>query len=372
MQLFNFSSVYIILDVIAVFLLLFFAAFLFSIRTGNLLRQRLLATFFIVLSLSYMDGLFISLNVRLYFPYPHIVHFSMSFDYLVGPVLYLYILAMTKENFKLKSIYFLQAIPFCLHFLFLAYLFISQKQGGIPDFSRTEIMILSATSSLHLFIYIGLIVHLLLQYKDTLKSNYSDTERYSLSWLTLISCGLFIASILRVLNNFLWLTVPETMFNAMYDLKVFAIFSVFVFACTVIFKSLKQPICLDYSKKVKYKSSPLSSKEKQNMLDTIQGYMKQHSPYLNASFNLKDLAEGVDLKPHQVSQVLNTQLNQNFFDFVNSYRIKDSQILLIDENSTNKNITQIMYETGFNSKSVFNTVFKKTTGVTPSQFRKTA
>ncbi|GAB5407708.1 MAG: hypothetical protein BalsKO_00730 [Balneolaceae bacterium] len=78
----------------------------------------------------------------------------------------------------------------------------------------------------------------------------------------------------------------------------------------------------------------------------------------------------VEIPQHHISQLLSRKVKRNFFDFVNNYRIMESKALLLEHSSSSKNITEIMYEVGFNSKSVFNTTFKKMTGMTPSQFRK--
>ena len=98
--------------------------------------------------------------------------------------------------------------------------------------------------------------------------------------------------------------------------------------------------------------------------------MKNDKPFLDPALCLSDLASKLSIPPHHLSQVLNTCFNQNFFDFINSYRIKESKELLSIQAPIKKTILEIIYETGFNSKSVFNNAFKKYTGMTPSQFRK--
>ena len=73
--------------------------------------------------------------------------------------------------------------------------------------------------------------------------------------------------------------------------------------------------------------------------------------------------------PHHVSQVNYEKLNKSFFELLGSYRIEEAKKLL-SEKSTHKNVMEILYEVGFNSKSSFNTAFKKYTLKTPSEFRK--
>jgi len=139
-------------------------------------------------------------------------------------------------------------------------------------------------------------------------------------------------------------------------------------------KGLRQPVILtgyeDNQYKRKYERTSLSDAIKENYKNKLLRYMETRKPYLDPSLCLNDLAKKISIPPHHLSQVLNTCLNQNFFDFINSYRIKESRRLLSEQRSDKKTILEILYETGFNSKSVFNTAFKKHTGTTPTQFRK--
>ena len=367
----NIASSYILLDIIAVFLLLFFSAFLFSFKSEHSLRQRLLAAFLLALALSYMDGLFISLNLHYQINYHHIVYASMSFDFLVGPLLYLFILSTTNGEFKLKRVHILHAIPFLMHATFLLLARITHTENSAePVFSRPDIVALTISSSSHLFIYLGFVIYELLKYKRKLKDNYASYSKHGLQWLTIISTGLLFASIMRLSNNLLWLFNPQFAYDFIFDLKLFAIMGVFVFSCTVVFKSLKQPALLEYSTAEKYRSSRLSNELRAQILEKIKAYMTNEAPYLEPSFDLQSLSKGIDVQPHHISQVLNSDLQQNFFDFVNSYRINASQKMLGENAKPGKNITQIMYDVGFNSKSVFNTAFKKYTGLTPSQYRR--
>jgi AraC-like DNA-binding protein len=97
--------------------------------------------------------------------------------------------------------------------------------------------------------------------------------------------------------------------------------------------------------------------------------MKQHKPYLNPELSLQMLANQLDIPPHYLSQVINEQLGQNFFDFINSHRIEEVKARLLDPQYTHLTILAIAFDSGFNSKSAFNSAFKNQTGLTPSQFR---
>ena len=75
------------------------------------------------------------------------------------------------------------------------------------------------------------------------------------------------------------------------------------------------------------------------------------------------------VRPYRVSHILNQGLHTSFYDLINQYRIAKAQEILISPAAERLNLLGVAFESGFRSKSVFNEVFKKTTGRTPSQFR---
>ena len=92
--------------------------------------------------------------------------------------------------------------------------------------------------------------------------------------------------------------------------------------------------------------------------------------YLNPQISLADLAERMSLSSKHLSQVINQSFDKSFFDFINSYRVREVQRILKESNDDKLTVLEAMYEAGFNSKSSFNTAFKKETGQTPTEFRK--
>jgi AraC-like DNA-binding protein len=98
--------------------------------------------------------------------------------------------------------------------------------------------------------------------------------------------------------------------------------------------------------------------------------MNAQKPYLDSELNLIKLAELVNMTPHQLSYIINTGFNANFFQFINTYRVEKAKELLLNEEMNKLSILGIAYESGFNSKTSFNTTFKKITGQTPSEYKK--
>jgi len=104
-----------------------------------------------------------------------------------------------------------------------------------------------------------------------------------------------------------------------------------------------------------------------NSLSTL---MKEEALYLDCTLNLASLAEQMHLNSHQLSYVINNGFNENFFQFVNRYRVKKAKELLVGKKREKLSILGIAFEAGFSSKTSFNTIFKKMAGCTPSEFVK--
>ena len=146
-----------------------------------------------------------------------------------------------------------------------------------------------------------------------------------------------------------------------------------IFLSLMFLKGLKQPVIFSGAivnqSKLKYEKTLLSDAIKEDYKNKLIQLMETQKPYLDTTLCLNNLAEKVSIPTHHLSQILNTCFNQNFFDFINSFRINESKRLLSEQDSAKKTVLEILYATGFNSKSVFNTAFKKHTGMTPTQFK---
>jgi AraC-like DNA-binding protein len=121
---------------------------------------------------------------------------------------------------------------------------------------------------------------------------------------------------------------------------------------------------------VRYSNSTLTATAIQSLMRRVEACMKETKPYLVNGLTLTQLAERLDLTPHQLSQVLNEGFEENFYKFVNRYRVAESQRLLLDPALEHYNILGVAFESGFNSKSTFNKIFKEVTGLSPSEYQK--
>ncbi|MFA7327520.1 MAG: helix-turn-helix domain-containing protein [Candidatus Kapaibacterium sp.] len=118
----------------------------------------------------------------------------------------------------------------------------------------------------------------------------------------------------------------------------------------------------------KYLKSGLSEEKMSEINIKLIQYMKEQKPYLDSDINLKNLSDKISVSTNQLSQVINDKHNKNFFDFINTYRIDEMTELMKEPSNQNFTLLTLAYNSGFNSKSTFNSTFKKLTGKTPSEY----
>lgn len=126
-------------------------------------------------------------------------------------------------------------------------------------------------------------------------------------------------------------------------------------------------------------STTETKKQKQALLDentsneystSLLRYMEEEQPFLSPDLSLRSLAERIEIHPNQLSWLLNDKLGKNFNQFINYYRVKHFKELAIDDSNSHISLIGLAYESGFNSKTVFNTYFKKEVGMTPKEWLK--
>ncbi len=120
----------------------------------------------------------------------------------------------------------------------------------------------------------------------------------------------------------------------------------------------------------KYARSGLSTADAERYKLLLMEKMEEERYYLDCDLTLSGLANQLGLSPHQVSQVINEQLGQSFFSFVNNYRIQLAKGLMGEQETRNMPIVELALEVGFKSRSSFYSAFKKVAQMTPTQFKK--
>lgn len=120
----------------------------------------------------------------------------------------------------------------------------------------------------------------------------------------------------------------------------------------------------------KYQKSSLSDVDKEKILSKIKHEMDQKGYYTSNLCSLAGLAKNINESTHHVSQVINEKLNKSFFEMLAWYRVEEAKVLMKNDPESKITIEELAERVGYNSKSSFNTAFKKLTSQTPSEFRK--
>ena len=120
----------------------------------------------------------------------------------------------------------------------------------------------------------------------------------------------------------------------------------------------------------KYEKSSLSKKEKSAIHQKILKEMEENRYFAGNLASLSDLAHTIRESSHHVSQVINEVMGKGFFEMLAWYRVEEAKRIIREDREAKLTVEDIAEQVGYNSKSSFNTVFKKQTGQTPSEFRR--
>ncbi len=355
---------------------LLLAAALLSVKRGNRIANRFLAAFVIVLAIS-VGGATLA-SEPLIFLYPHMLKIQDPLQYLGAPLLFLYVRTLITGRSESGKKDLLHFIPFGLCFLFLAPFYLQSGEakfisiGSYSYFWRRWSYIRSTALIVQVIIYLSLIALMLAAYSQRLKRQTSPADKSVLFQVRFLLATLTAVWVMGSLK-FLLTTLYPAYNTQTVDLLVPASLSVFVYAMGYI--GLRKPEALTGMDELptpprRYEKSTLTLERSDTYLQRLLDLMNTEKPYLDGDITLQKLSKTLSITPHHLSQTINEQLNQNFFDFINSYRIEEAKRMLHDPAKKHYSILAVSEEVGFNSKSAFNTAFKKHVKTTPSEFRK--
>lgn len=375
---------------------LFLALALLNTKSGNIKGHRILALLTLIFSIDlgeeflYQSGFFESV--------PDLLNVLAPIDLLYGPLIYLYVEQITKPqgNETVKKHYW-HFLPMLIGIVLLLPFFLIEgseklaftetlRKGGSLDTDTTHgfitqlgfiLFMLGTVVQLGLYLFYS--IWKLITHSKTIRNEFSDIDKINLAWLRNLLVGLSCIYLLYLADQFF----PDLMgMNILGDLvTVVAVILIY----TMGYLGLRQPEVFtkavvsqkvateenDDSTEEKYSRSGLDKETSLVFLNELTGHMETNKPHLEGELVLPQLAEQLDISANYLSQVINEQLNVNFYDFVNGYRVEEAKRLIRATAKEKTNILTIALDSGFNSKSTFYTAFKKATSMTPTQYRKT-
>jgi AraC-like DNA-binding protein len=331
----------------------------------------LLAAFLMICAINIGGSLLMSTKYILH--YPHLTQIATPFHFLLGPVIFLYIRVAISKELRLGKRDLLHLIPFVICAAYYLPLYLQSGEGKLnylmqafQTYPSKEWRIKSLLLLCQALPYLILTFWIFTRHERKTKGSPSQ-NKFNLLWLrTFMVMILMItgAGLFRLLFNLR----EETM------LLIPICFSIMVYIAG--YMALKHPGALtgvDESTTLKrYEKSNLTTERAESYLKRLLQTMKSEKPYLDGELTLQKLADKLSIPVNHLSQIINEQQGQNFVDFVNAYRVKEAQRMLLDPAKKHYTVLAIAEEVGFNSKSAFNAAFKKHANMTPTEFRKAA
>lgn len=383
---FNFHDVILLMTAM---LCIFFALLLVATNPPKNISNYFLAAFlvahaFIPLHELILWGAEFKLHVREHLPG---IYFVGGFAYFLDSgLLYFYIKSLVFRDFHLRRKDALHLIPLALFATFMLVAFYRFPSAIRHDWINNEIFVYGAGyigmdfwCKVMRVLYCVACLRLIVKYKDLLKATHSNIEKVDITWLKLLVIGFLVVTVMESILSLAKLIGVITHYDFQhYDLAIFEFmglsgyYVLFMLVCTLVFTSMRYFSSFEAVRQKDRDAAKKPAPEKllnPEFADKIDTIMRNQKPYLQPDITLDMLAETLAMPAKDLSMIINRHFHNNFYEFINSYRIEEAKGLLTDAKNKAKTITDIYLEVGFNSKSVFNTFFKKLVGMTPTEYR---
>jgi AraC-like DNA-binding protein len=353
----------------------FFAGILLATKRPFTVANRIMTAWVFLFCIEMIFALINRTVLEMYsFPF-------IAFTY--GPMLFMYVRHMTKPGLRFSPWNLLHFIPFAV---FFAVSVIFRDKPIFDDLSGFFVIdrfislriVYSVCFMLSVTVYSILSFIMIRQHQARLKNYVSYTSaRMTLDWLKILSISFYTGYVLVFILGGIDILAGLLHF----DPYVIAFILITVFSFAYSFYAIRQPEILnvqtlsagedesDHNGQEKYARSGLRDEQAEEYLTRILKYMDDEKPYLDGNLTIDDLSRKTGIPRHYITEVLNEKHGRNFFSFINEYRVKEAISRINDPRYQHYTILAIAFDSGFNSKSTFNTFFKSYTGKTPSEYR---
>ncbi|MFN3640629.1 MAG: helix-turn-helix domain-containing protein [Flavobacterium sp.] len=319
-------------------------------------------------------------DVNLLTDVPAIIHFfGMGLVLIHSPLLFLFSSRLF-QPIKYSGIGW-HFLPF-LFFIFVMWISFTWH-GDYMEFKNGFIVFKKNMMPLNYYgIFLGLISGIytfsafisIRRQKALLSQTQSGEIRNVLNWLEYWVIAAVVFFVLTYLIIELSVTAQQIDTQLTFQiinlfLSVYVIYvSYWAIRKTSAFQHLKPGILIDLEQG-SHIAEP-HAREVETLSNMIVGLLEKEKLYLNPDFSLTDLANAINVPIGKASFAINKGLGKNFYDLINSFRVREFQNKLETGKDSHLSLFGLAFDCGFRSKSTFNAFFKKETGMTPSAFKK--
>ena len=395
-----------------------FLAGALAAKRSNRTANRLLAATMVAFSIGLTSVVYYAAGLVQVFP--HFFGASHPMPFLYGPLIYLYALTAADRSRRLTRRDALHFVPFLATVITGLPIYLmsgADKLALYQQLQRGEVPPLIAIATplklLSGVIYAPLTLIFLRRHRERVKDSYSSVERVNLRWLVWL--GAAAAAIWAMAVSFQLLESGGIMRMTRGDDFIALAMAVLVYG--IGYMGLRQPEVFRYETAehrvpaelavaerlvlqpgpadvapapaeaqsparpqlvesepaaARYERSGLTDRDAALLEEALLRVMDRDRPWRNSDLTLADLADLLSTTPHKLSEVLNAQIGQTFYDFVNGYRVREVQRRIAAGDAQRLTMLALALDAGFASKSTFNMVFKKHTSRTPSDYRQAA
>ena len=363
---------------------------LFFSRT-NRKANRILALFVLLLS---FNCVFEAIeNVSFYQRFPSLIRLRWGNTLLFGPLIFLYVQALINHRIKI----ILHFIPFFIAKMVLLPFYMLSAEEKVSSLNMVNTSstvsddwysiyffpIISLFGFLQILFYLWQISKDLKIYDQQLFRWFSNVENIHLNWL---KHSVWALSALTIVS-FLYLLGELLLSSSIQHMGFYGGLALVLLIYAISYKAISQPDILSLFQNEKKTPDIINNNQVTDSLEKVdetkatiktesllskklKDLMEREKLYLNEKLSGNEMAETLGISRHRLSEVLNNELGTNFYNFINHYRIEACKQKMADPKFEHYTLLALALECGFNSKTTFNTVFKKETGITPKQFKK--
>ncbi|WP_167572010.1 helix-turn-helix domain-containing protein [Aquimarina algiphila] len=298
---------------------------------------------------------------------------------MIGPLLFLYIksLFLKEENLIKNSLsHFVPAALFAVFIAIPTIVYDIIPLGWLSYVHSDFIRIILKTEDIYMIGYLLISLRLLSKYRALLKFKYSNLTLYDFNWIKMMLIG----ALCIISFNFSVLTYEFFFGDFKMNIEFIAVATMVIWIAYLGYYGVYQSKVLlpdflldsdELNTEVHVNSlSDVKKEEFEVLKNRLYDIIENSKPYLDENLTLNTLAQQLSTTDKKLSTLLNQYMNTNFYDFINTYRVEEIKQKLQSEQYENYTLLGISYECGFKSKTSFNRVFKKETGLSPSAYKK--